>query len=285
MGAGNSVLGFVPCFLASSISSRAVAYSSENGIKTSSLILANLSAISACAFSSASATASSVRTSSNGLMIGRGQLGLAGEEVGGQFGAFLEFRLAVLVRGPQLRLGQLVLDAPRQCIAVDREDLDLDLARDLEAGRLAGRVGQNVLVLVRTSAWISSGGRLGHLGEEFLDGNLDQLGRDALVLVAIGPEDVVGSDQRAPSSRRTLARRTWLAMSARSCSPLTRLLRRLEQDLEQFAGHLVVGDPLEEFPAHLGPGRETQPVGLVLEDQGVDQVAVLGRRRTGCGRR
>ena len=46
------------------------------------------------------------------------------------------------------------------------------------------------------SAWISSGDGSGTFAEEFLDGNLDELGRDTLVLVAIGPEDVVGSDQR-----------------------------------------------------------------------------------------
>ena len=32
---------------------------------------------------------------------------------------------------------------------------------------------------------------------------------------------------------------------------------------------------LEPLPAHLGRRRDAQPVGLVLEDQGVDQVALL----------
>ena len=57
--------------------------SSKNGNKTSSLILVNLSMISAWALSSAKATASSVRTSVKRPQDRRRQLGLAGEEVVG----------------------------------------------------------------------------------------------------------------------------------------------------------------------------------------------------------
>ncbi len=48
-----------------------------------------------------------------------------------------------------------------------------------------------------------------------------------------------------------------------------------EQRLEGIPVHLVLGDVLEELTAHPGPGRDAQPVGLMLEDQGVDQVPGL----------
>ena len=106
-----------------------------------------------------------------------------------------ELRLAILVRGAKLRFGQLILDRASQCVAVDREDLDLDLPRDLEAGCFPRRVGKSVLVLVVLLLDFSRG-RLGHLGQELLHRNLDQLCRDPLVLLAVIPENVVGSDQR-----------------------------------------------------------------------------------------
>ena len=118
----------------------------RTGSCSSSLILVNLSMISAWAFSSASEVARRPATSANGWMR-RGQLGLLGEEVLGQLGGNLELGLAILVVGPELGLGQLVLDAACQGVAVDREDLDLDLAGDLEAGRLAGGSGRTSLYL------------------------------------------------------------------------------------------------------------------------------------------
>ena len=60
------------------------------------------------------------------------------------------------------------------------------------------------------------------------------------------------------------------------------IIEAAQEHLEQIAVHLVVGDPLQELAAHLGPRRQTEPVGLVLEDQGVDQVSVSWCAPNGC---
>ena len=105
-----------------------------------------------------------------------------------------------------------------------------------------GRVGEDVLVLVVERLDLAGRG-LGDLGEELLDRDLDDLGADPLVLVAVRAEDVVGGDdRRSPAERRTLTSRTWLAMSARSCSSLTSLLNRLYSSAEELAVHPAAGD-------------------------------------------
>ena len=122
--------------------------------------------------------------------------------------------------------------------------------------------------------------------QELLDRDLDELGRDALVLVAIGPEDVVGSDQRRrPSRRRTLLQADLVGdvgQELLAADPVVEVGRAAARRVRGSSGRLVIR--LRNSLPDLGPGRHAQPVGLVLEDQGVDQIAVLQVRRTGSGR-
>ena len=60
-------------------------------------------------------------------------------------------------------------------------------------------------------------------------------------------------------------------MSSRICSPLTWLPRPRSRGLEQLARHPAAGHLLEPIFRHLGTARHLQGVGLMLEDQGIDQ--------------
>ena len=67
-----------------------------------------------------------------------------------------------------------------------------------------------------------------------------------------------------------------MAISARIWSPLTRLLNRAR--IASNSSRVIrsaLGDLLEPDPPHLGTGRDAQPIGLVLEDQCIDDVPVL----------
>ena len=127
------------------------------------------------------------------------------------------------------------------------------------------------------SAAMLGRGRLGHFPEELLDGNLDQLGRDALVLVAIRLEDVVGSDQRRAQDSPDIGQPNLVGDVGQELVAADPIIEAAQEDLEQVAVHLVAGDLLEIFLTHLGARRQTKPVGFLLEDQGVDNVSVLGR--------
>ena len=64
-------------------------------------------------------------------------------------------------------------------------------------------------------------------------------------------------------------------MSLSRCSSLTSLLNRLNRTLTKLSVHPAAGNLHSAIPAHLGRGWNVEPVGLVLQDHGIDQVSLL----------
>ena len=154
--------------------------------------------------------------------------------------------------------------------AVDREDLGLDLAGDLEPGSLPRGVGQFVLVFgVERLDLILR--RLGDIGEEARDRIGRGLDRNALVLIAVRGEDVERRNDRRTGQLPDPVQAELVGDVTKDLLAADLVGLAAERPLEQLARHLVAGHLLEPLFGHLGTGGHLECVGLVLEDQGIDE--------------
>lgn len=99
---------------------------------------------------------------------------------------------------------------------------------------------------------------------------------ETLVLIAKGPEDIVRCyESRARKDTYTLLPNL-VGDQRQELLAADPVVHSGEQVVENLAGHLAASNLLQKVLPDLGPGRETETIGFVFENQGVNEVSILG---------